>query len=180
VTSAEPGAGKSTILVHLARTIALTGRQVIVVDSDLRNPCLDAVFKVPNNVGLSNVILMPNAVDGALQNTKMRGVRVLTSGPMPPYPAESLSSSNMKRVIDELTNRAEVVLLDSPPLLVASDALGLASMVAGVVLVVARGEATEKNLQHALRQLDNVGATVLGTVFNRARVDRRYTLNHTG
>jgi non-specific protein-tyrosine kinase len=168
VTSAEPGAGKSTVLANLAAAMAQAGRRVIVIDSDLRQPCLHRVFGLPNSVGLSNAILAPSSANATAQETRVRGVRVLTSGPSPRHPAELLSSSNMKEVLSDLASRADLLLLDSPPVLAMADALGLASIVDGVLLVAARAGATDRDIKTALRQLDKVGAKILGVIFNRA------------
>lgn len=170
ITSAAPSEGKSTAVANLAKVLAQTGRQVIAVDSDLRRPQLHRVFGLGNDVGLSTLILDRHAhKDHALQETRVPGVRVLTSGPLPRYPAELLSSSTMQQLIDDLEARADIVLFDSAPLLAASDAIGLAPMVEGVILVVARAEATDQQVRRALEQLERVGARVLGTVLNRAK-----------
>ncbi len=212
IASAEPGAGKSTVLVNLATVMAQAGRSVIVVDSDLRHPCLHRVFELPNNLGLStvlvnletvmaqagrkvivvdgdsrhpslpgafqlrnsvgpsNVLLEGGSLSTALRGTKVPGVRVLTSGPLPHYPAELLGSAGMQKVVTALSNSADVVLFDSPPMLAVADAVDLASMVEGVLLVAARGKATGEQLQTVLQQLDRVGARVLGIILNKARL----------
>jgi capsular exopolysaccharide synthesis family protein len=211
IASAEPGAGKSTVLVNLATVMAQAGRRVVVVDSNLRHPCLHRVFELPNkvglstvlvnletvmaqagrevivvdgdsrhpswpgafqlrnSVGLSNVLLEGGSLSTALRGTKVPGVRVLTSGPLPHYPAELLSSTSMQKVVTALSNSADVVLFDSPPMLAVADAVDLASMVEGVLLVAARGQATGEQLQTVLQQLDRVGARVLGIILNKAR-----------
>jgi len=212
ISSAEPGAGKSTVLVNLATVMAQAGRRVIVVDSDLRRPCLHRAFGLPNNVGLStvlvnlatvmaqtgrklivargdsnhpslprvsqlrntvglsNVLLEGGSISTALRDTKVPGVRVLTSGPLPHYPAELLGSVGMQQVVRALSNSADVVLFDSPPMLAVADAVSFAPWVEAVLLVAARGEATDEQLQGVLQQLDRVGARVLGIILNKARL----------
>jgi len=169
IASAEPGAGKSTVLANLAIAMAQAGRQVIVVDSDLRAPCLHEVFDLDNELGVSNVILDLSGMDRALQDTKIQGVRVLPSGPVPPNPAELLGLSKMEELIKRLAEDTDIVLLDSPPMLAIADTAVLAPMVDGVLLVAARHQATGKCIQKALRQLDMVGAKALGLVLNKAK-----------
>jgi succinoglycan biosynthesis transport protein ExoP len=170
VTSAERGAGKSTVLVNLAVALAQSGRQVVVVDSNLRLPCLDKVFDVPDDFGLSNVIFDRRHLDSALRETRIPGVKLLTSGPLPPNPAELLGLSRMRELIAELTHGGNVVLLDSPSLLEYTDAVVLAPMVDATVLVTVRGKSTDRKIQRALQQLDNVGVKPCGFVFNRAEI----------
>jgi len=169
IASAEQRAGKSTVSANLAAAMAQAGRRVVVVDSDLRRPCLHQVFEVPNEVGLSNIIQDSGRVDTALQATKIQGVRVLTSGPFPPDPAGLLGSSKMKALIQELAQEADIVLFDAPPILAVAETAVLAPMVDGVLLVAARDQTTGKRIQRALKQLEKVGARALGIVFNKAK-----------
>jgi capsular exopolysaccharide synthesis family protein len=170
IVSAEPGSGKSTVLANLATVTAQAGRQVIVVDTDLRHPSLHLIFGLPNEVGLSHVILGLSPVDVVLQNTRIPGLRALTSGPLLSKPAEQLESSKrMPALIEELANQADVVFFDSAPVLAVADAAVLAPVVDGVLLVAAQDQATDKHLQWTLRQLEKVGANVLGIVFNKSK-----------
>jgi capsular exopolysaccharide synthesis family protein len=168
VTSVEPGAGKSTVVANLAVALAQSGRKVVVVDSDLRDPCLDKVFSVPDDFGLSNAIFDRGRFSFGLRETKVPGVSVLPSGPLPPNPTELLGFSKTGELIGQLANEADVVLLDSPPLQSYADASVLAPLVDGVVLVVARGRVSGGQIQRAVAQLVKVGAKQLGFVFNRA------------
>jgi len=185
IASAEPGAGKSTVLANLAAAMAQAGRKVVVVDSDLRHPCLHQVFDLPNDVGLSSIIHNSSSVDTALQATKLQGVSVLTSGPLAPDPAGLLGASKMKALVQELAQESDIVskmkalvqelaqesdivLFDTPPLLAVADTAVLAPLVDGVLLVAARDQATGKRVQRVLQQLDRVGARVLGIIFNKA------------
>jgi len=168
ITSAEPGAGKSTVLVNLAAAMAQAGQKVVVVDGDLRYPCLHEVFELPNDMGLSNVLSDLRRMSTALQETNIEGVRVLTSGPVPPNPAEPPPLSKLPQLLGKLAKEADLVLLDSPPILAIADAATMASMVDGVLLVAAKDQATGRRVQRALQQMARVGAKPLGVVFNRA------------
>jgi len=167
-TSVEADAGKSTILANLAVALAQAGRNVIVVDSDLRNPSLDRIFGVSNTQGLKNAIVQQENLSALIQQTKVPRVSVLTSGPLPHNPAELLALPRMREVIGDLANWADVVLLDSPPLSRYADAVVLAPSMAGVALVVGRGKVTGGQVERAVAQLTKVGAKKLGFIFNRA------------
>ena len=168
VTSVDPGAGKSTVLANLAVSLAQSGRKIVAVDSDFRAPSLDKIFGVPDEFGLSNVIFERGKFGSALRETKVPGLRVLTSGPLPPNPTELLGLSRTRDLIDELAGGADMVLLDSPPLQGFADAVVLAPMVDSVVLVVARGRVSGGQVQKAITQLAKVGVRQLGIVFNKA------------
>ena len=168
ITSVETGAGKSTILANLAVALAQSGLRVIAVDSDFRAPSLDKMFGVPDEFGLSNVIFERGKFGSALRETKVPGLRVLPSGPLPPNPTELLGLSRTRDLIGELAAGADMVLLDSPPLLGFADAVVLAPVVDSVVVVVARGRVSGGQIQKAVAQLAKVGAKQLGFVFNKA------------
>ena len=135
VTSSSPGEGKSTTTANLAVVLAQTGQRVIVVDTDLRRPVLHKVFGVPNNVGLTNALLAGENVslDGYLQPTEIETLSVLTSGPIPPNPSEMLGSHRMEHLVSVLSQAADIVLFDSPPVLAVTDAVVMARHVDGVL-----------------------------------------------
>ena len=168
IAGAEPGAGKSTVLVNLGAAMAEAGRRVIIVDGDLRRPSLHKVLRLPNELGLSSIILKQTAVDAALQETGITRVRALTSGPPPANAAQLLGSPKMHELIQALAQKADVVLLDSPPISLFADAAALATVVDGVLFVVAQDQATGRGVQQALQQMDHVRARALGIVFNKA------------
>jgi len=172
VASAERGAGKSTVVANLAVAISLTGRNVIIVDSDLRNPCLHETFDRINETGLSTMVQYPDQAAAVLQNlkTKVHHVNLLTSGPIPSNPTELIGSMQMRRMIEKFRSTGNVALFDSPAILTAADAAALASMVDGVILVGTCGKVTERSLQISIQQLNSVGAKIVGVVFNKANV----------
>ena len=168
VTSVEVGAGKSTVLANLAAAFGEAGRKVVAVDSNLRGPTLDRVFNVPNVLGLKNVILQRETLGSAIQKTRVPGVQVLPSGPPAHNPAELLGLPNLRAMVGDLADWADLVLLDSPPLSKFSDAIVLAPLVDSIVLVVRRGKASQGQIGKAVAQLVNVGTQQVGIVFNRA------------
>lgn len=169
ITSVEPGVGKSRLLANLAAGMAEAGQRVVVVDSNFRHPSLHHVFDLSNELGLSDIILDRSRVDTALQETKIEGLRVLASGPLPPNPAELLGSPKMQELIWELAIEADMVLLDSPPILRVADAAVLAPIVDGVLLVAAGDQVTGARIQRALEEMDKAGAKALGLVSSKAK-----------
>jgi tyrosine-protein kinase Etk/Wzc len=178
VTSSREGDGKTTSVVNLAAAFAHQGLRVLLVDSDLRRGVLHKVFKVPKRPGLSNVLVENLETEDIIHSVTIDTdvhLDVMTSGTYPPNPAELLGSSRLRTVLDELAKRYDVVLIDSPPLTVVTDAAVVAPLVDGV-LVVARASQTEVGaLEFAMMQLRNVNARVKGTVLNDLSLnDRRY------
>lgn len=168
VTSAAPSEGKSMTAANLGAAIAQTGRRVILVDTDLHRPRQHRLFKVRNSVGVTTGLLedQPN-IDDILQETSVPGLRVLTSGPLPPNPAELLGSARMRSLLTALKAEADVVVLDSPPISALSDAAVLSTQADGVVMVLEAGKTRRPFAQRALEALNRVNAHVVGAVLNR-------------
>lgn len=168
VTSANPIEGKSVTAANIAVVMAQAGQSVIVVDADLRRPVQHKMFGIPNNVGFTAALVDGNPGPGEhLQQTAIEGLRVMTTGPLPPNPSELLGSQRAKGMIELLKEQADVLIFDSPPVLAVTDAAVLASQVDGVLLVVDAG-ATRRGLAvQAVERLRKVGANVLGAVLNK-------------
>jgi capsular exopolysaccharide synthesis family protein len=174
VTSAEPTEGKSTITSNLAFAVGQSGRNVILVDAHLRLPTLHKIFDMSNRLGLSSVLEGKATLAEATQDSKLPGVSVLTSGPLPANPAELLSSPQMADLIEQLAQQFDMVLLDTPSLLAVTDAAVLARAADGTVLVVERAKARHETVRAARQQLADVRANSIGVVVNRARQDGIY------
>ena len=174
ITSAEPKEGKSTIASNLAFAVALSGRQVVVVDAHLRLPTLHKVFGLSNRIGLASVLEGRVSLEEAMQETEISGVHVLTSGPLPENPAELLSSPQMSVLIDRLTRQYDMLLLDTPSVLAVTDAAALARTADGVLLIVERAQAKQESVRAATQQLADVKANTLGIVVNRSQADSTY------
>jgi capsular exopolysaccharide synthesis family protein len=171
VTSARQAEGKSTTLCNLGTLMAQAGRHVILVDADLRAPSLHKLFDLNGASGLGTVLRQESTLQSSLQPTTIDNLWVLPCGPVQVNPAELLASPQLARVIYELKAMADIVLMDSPPLLAVSDASLLASKADGVVLVVDSRTARRRPLLQAKAALDRVGAHVLGAVLNRQPVN---------
>lgn len=174
VTSATPDEGKSTTLANLAVTMAQAEKRVIIVDCDLRRPTQHKLFGLSRDIGLVTMMLEDEALaNPPLQETAVKGLWLLASGPLPPRPSDLLGSQRMGRVIDALLTRADILLFDAPPVLAVTDASILASRVDGVLLVVSAGYTKRDDLRNAKAQLEKVSAPIIGAVLNNAEVNRR-------
>lgn len=172
VTSAGPAEGKTTTLANLAVTLAQIDQRVILVDADLRRPSLHRLFQTPNEQGLTTMTLEDEALENPpLQFTAVPGLQVLPSGTLPPRPADLLGSRRMEAVLEALMQRADMVLLDAPPVTVVTDAVILATKVDGVLLVVSAGDTKRDHAKQAVERLAKVNANVVGAVLNNASVD---------
>jgi len=172
VTSASPEEGKSTTLANLAITAAETGRKIILVDCDLRRPRLHELFGVDNNAGLTTMMVTENGLkQPPFQSTPVAGLSLITSGPLPPNPAELLASRRMAEVIATLVGQADMVLFDAPPVIAVTDAIVLATRVDGVLLVVSAGSTRRDYVRQAKSLLEKVNARVVGAVLTNATLD---------
>ncbi|HEX6972613.1 MAG TPA: CpsD/CapB family tyrosine-protein kinase [Limnochordia bacterium] len=170
ITSAAPDEGKSTVTANLAAAYALTGARTLAICADLRRPTLHMWFDAPGAPGLTNLLVGQAALDEATQPTRVAGLDLLPPGPVPPNPAELLGSGAMERLLETLRARYEVILIDSPPAPVVTDAALLAPRVDGVLLVVAAGKTRRELARVARDQLVRARSRLLGVVINRAPV----------
>ena len=171
VTSSRPGEGKSTTASNLAFAMALDGRRVIIVDSDLRRPSLHKLLGLPTVPGLTDVLLGDTTLDDALlEHSEMPGLYALSCGSTPPNPSELLGSRRFRSLVGELQQRADIVIFDSPPVLAAADSQILASQMSGVVLVIEAGETRKAEARQTVALLRQAHANILGAVYNKAAV----------
>lgn len=168
VSSALAGEGKSTTVANLAIVTAQAGQRVAVVEGDLRRPKIAEYLGVPNDVGVTTVLVGRVDLDAALQPGRTPGLEVLASGRRPPNPAELVQTQAMRDLLANLRERFDVVLIDTPPLLPVTDAAVTAALADGVVLVVQHGKTRHEELKTALARLGAVDARLLGTVLNMA------------
>lgn len=179
ITSAEPRDGKSRIAADLAHAMAQSGRDVVLVDGDLRAPVQHKLFNIENNIGLSNILEQKTDYLEALQWCEDQGVHVLPSGPIPANPSELLGSNQMKLLIDQLSNNYDMVIIDTPAGLVVTDAVILAPIVDAVALVVCRGKSSSSVVKTLLAQVNTIKVRWIGIIINRAKLNRsHYYYNH--
>ncbi|WP_110517271.1 CpsD/CapB family tyrosine-protein kinase [Herpetosiphon llansteffanensis] len=170
VTSSVPDEDKSIALANLAVTFAQAEQRVIVLDCDLRRPSLHSLFGVSNDRGLSQA--MSQNSDLPLLKTEIDGLQILPAGATPPSPADLLSSKRFDSVLRDLKQQADIVLIDAPPVLAASDAALLATKVDGVVLVTRAGKTRRDSAREAVALLQRVNAHLVGVVLTNAKLER--------
>lgn len=168
VTSSVAGEGKTITAANLAVVFAQAGRRVLLVDADLRNPGLQVAFKLPNAAGLTTLIRNDGlSLDAISQPTEQTGLRILTSGPLPPNPAELLGSNRMRTVLEQFESEVDLVVIDSAPLRGLTDSAILSSYADGTVLVIDARRSRRPAVRQSREILAKAGADVLGAVLNR-------------
>lgn len=168
VTSPGPGEGKTTTAANLAVVFGLAGHRVCVIDTDLRRPTLHRVYGLENGEGLTTLLLAREPdIDRAVQRSIYTNVSVVTAGPLPPNPSELLGSARMQEVLERLRGRFDIVLLDSPPALVVTDASVLSTLVDGLVVVARAGKTRRGALKATIEELAQSGRPIAGVILNR-------------
>ena len=167
VTSTVPNEGKSYIASNLAITMALDGRRVILVDTDLHRPTLHERFGGKRQPGLTNVLVGESSVQNALQDVGVENLRLMSAGALPPNPAELLNSPAMVEVMKELEALADLVIFDTPPLLATSDSQLMSAKMDGVIFVMQMGSVARSGTVRAFELLKQANANLIGVVFNK-------------
>ena len=167
VTSAGEGEGKSTTVSNLAICFAQADRATLLIDADLRRPVVNTLFRQPATPGLSSYLAGDALLDAIIQKTSVPNLSIIASGPTPPNPAELVGSRRMRELLDAASERFDMILLDSPPVLAVSDAGALVPMVDGVLLVVGSGLAARLALRRAKEAIQAVQGRIVGAVLNR-------------
>ena len=181
VTSSQPSEGKTTTAINTAVMLAQTGAEVLIIDCDLRRPRLHAHFEVSNSVGLTNWLSGERDLDRLVQKyEKLPNLKLLTSGPVPPNPAELLGSDEMRKLLSALSERFAHIIIDSPPAISFTDASILSTMVDGVVLIVHGGKSSRAVVRRAKQQLLDVGAHICGVVLNNVKLESQQDYYYAG
>lgn len=166
VTSPEAGEGKSTTAVNLAIVLSQQGKSILLVDTDLRKPSFHYTFKTSNLNGLTNVLTKEISLNEAIYQTHVPNLEILPSGPIPPNPSELISSKVMNKVMEELKDKFDFVIYDTPPVLAVTDPQIIASKCDGVIVVVASGKTQKGRALQTKEMLENVKSNFLGVVVN--------------
>ncbi len=174
VISPEPSQGKSTVILHLAVSLAELGKQVVVIDCDTRVPRLHALFRLSNNPGLKDLLEKTAKQEDVIQSSSYDGVSVITSGSPLPHPSQMLGSSEMTDLVMQLRKRYDYILLDSPALLAAADAAALRPYADFLILVAQRGYARREAVQAAGSFLKESGDKDVYLIVNQAEKNRGY------
>lgn len=170
-SSTSPRDGKSTVASNLAVVMAQAGNRVVLIDSDLRKPVQHQIFQVDNRQGFTNCILKEVEVERVLHNGLVDNLYVMTSGPIPPNPAEILNSSRTEAIIAQLLEEYDYVFIDAPPVLAVTDASILSTLVDGVILVINASNTRTDLAREACEQFKKANARVIGVVLNQVKMD---------
>lgn len=169
-TSTGPGEGKSTTIANTAVALAQSGKRVILMDCDFRKPVQHKIFNKKNH-GLTNILVEEADVTSSIQETQVRNLRLLTSGPIPPNPSELLGSTKMWELMNFLKTQVDYLVIDAPPVIAVSDASVLASRVDGTILVVNSGTIRPEMAQKAQDLLTKAQGHILGVILNRIEIE---------
>ena len=171
ITSGGPGEGKSFVAANLAIVMAQAGKRVILVDTDLRRPSMHKLFRLPNTVGFTNLVLHEgmDVTDPLLTVPEVPNLRVITSGPLPPNPSELLNAQQTIQVMNQLAPVADLVIYDCPPTAAVTDAVILATRVDAVVLVIQAGVTRRDVVARVIKTLHTVGVQTIVPVLNRVK-----------
>ncbi len=146
--------------------MAQTGKKVLLVDCDLRNPSVHKAFNLPNGEGLTNVLAESLDYHEASKHLSEPDLEILTSGPKPPDPSELLGSRRMKEFVKKASAECDMLLLDAPPVLPVTDSVVLSQLVDGIVIVLSYGKTTKEMAVQTKESLKKAGANILGAVIN--------------
>lgn len=164
VSSSAPSEGKSTTAINIALALAEANHNVVLVDGDMRRPSLAKYLDLVGSVGFSSVLSGGASLDEVLQHTRYPRLTVLAAGPIPPNPSELLGSQAAKKILRDLRERFDYVIIDTSPLLAVTDGAILATDADGTLLIARFGQTKRDQLAHAVGILKDIGATLLGAV----------------
>jgi capsular exopolysaccharide synthesis family protein len=174
VTSTMPRDGKSTVVANIAVAFSQTDINVLIIDCDMRKPRVNKFFNVSAIPGLSNFLAGLCDINDAIQDTEYKNLSIISSGILPPNPAELLSSSEMEELMEDLRNKYDLIILDSPPVNIVSDAVVATKYTDGVVLIVRHALTTHPEIEKAVKSLEFANAKILGIILNAFDFSKLY------
>lgn len=176
ISSSLPSEGKSTIASNTAISLAQTGAKVLIIDADMRRPRLHSIFDLGNREGLSSLLaseISADEIDASIKYDERTKLYVMTSGPIPPNPAELIGSEQMVSLLRDLQSRFTHIVIDSPPIASFTDGVLIASMVDGVILVVHAGRSSRQVVRRSRQMLQEIGARIFGVVLNNVNLNNK-------
>ena len=175
VTSILPGAGKSSLSTNTALSYLSSGENCLIIDVDLRKPSLHKIFDTERKgEGLSSVLSGMSTLKEVIQKTDYKGLDYISSGPLPPNPAELVASNRMRELLKTVSEHYSHVIIDAPPFQGFAEILVLANMVDGLILVTVEGDTPRDGVKHFRRAVLNVNGKILGSIINKAGQQKGY------
>ena len=172
ISSSNPGEGKSTTSANIAIAMAQGGNHVLLIDADMRKSVQHKIFELGNKKGLSTAISKMHKPDQCIQKKVMENLDVMTAGPIPPNPSELLASNMMEQLLNDLSEKYDVILIDTPPVNVVTDAMELAKNVSGIVLVVRYARTTDEDVDNVIKRIKLANMNLLGFILNGVKSKR--------
>lgn len=172
VTSSQMKEGKTLTTANLAVAFAQENKRVLIIDADIRNPSMHNIFQKSNQFGLTNILSNKVKVLDAILPTEIPNLSIITSGTTPSHPSELISSIKMHNILDQIVEKFDLILIDSPPTLAIADSQILSALCDGVVFVVSQGKIKRQVVKKALLSLKQMNAYVLGVVLNNVKMSR--------
>lgn len=166
VSSSNPGDGKSTTSANIAIAMAQSGSKVLLIDADMRKSVQHKIFGIKNKKGLSSAISKMSSLEDCIQKNVMENLDVMTAGPIPPNPSELLASEQMTAILNELSEKYAVIIIDTPPVNVVTDAMELAKNISGIIMVVRYAVTTDEDLAAAYKKIEFAQMNLLGFIVN--------------
>lgn len=173
VTSSEQNSGKSLISSNLALTFAQKGLRTLLIDADLRNPSIKNYFYLPKGRGLSSLIKRKVALEDVIYQTDENNLFIIPPGFIVPNPADMLDSQNMKELIENLSQSFDQIIIDTPPILVATDAVVVSAFADGVLLVIRSGKTNKHAAKKAIRLMGQSSTPIIGTILNDVKMSKQ-------
>ena len=183
VSSATFGEGKSATCANIAVAMAQSGNKVLLIDADMRKSVQHIIFGLKNEKGLSTAVCKMHPLNQCIQNNVMENLDVMTAGPVSPNPSKLLASEQMTAILEELSSRYDVIIIDTPPVNVVTDAMELAKNVSGTIFVVRHGITTDEDLKKASKKIEFAGMNMLGFILNGVEHKQRenyYSHDYSG
>lgn len=175
VTSADSKDGKSTVCSNLGVTFSQNGQSVIILDCDFRKPSIHKFFNISNSAGITDIFLGEEKLEETIQHYNSN-TDILTAGNIPPNPSEILGSQSMINLLSFLSERYDIVIIDSPPVGVVTDAQIISASVDGTLVVIRAEETKAKRVTEAVNLLKKVDANIIGMVLNEAQtINKSYS-----
>lgn len=173
VTSSVKGEGKSFNSMNLAASYAIQGEKVLIIDADMHNPALTKQFKKEREPGLSNVLSGRYEINDVLQKTSLDNLSFISSGTIPPSPNKLLSSDLFVNFIEQIRDLFTIIIFDTPPILLISDARIIGSKSDNVVLVIKAGLTKKRDISRSIQLIESSGKNFLGVIYNGKRLSKK-------